>query len=956
MDYTLILNWLIDVTLKGSLLALVIMGLKFLLKDRVSPKWHYYIWGLLLIRLLVPVAPESVVSVFNIVNNDINNVAEITSIDGESVLITDEANGGIIEPVAVKAVSEGNQNTYNESEMIANEDYSSQLEDANEVNSARTPITEIVGEWLSYLNPNKAMPIVLIWILGMVIAFSILVKRNLQTWHYIKSNRKLNNQDYVQVLEKAKTLLKTTKEIKVYEVRGLNSPALLGLINPSVMLPETIKGKLTEKELEYIFVHELTHMKKHDLVGYLMISIAQCIHWFNPLVWYSGYLMRKDCELSCDYDVLKVMDAEEHRDYGMTLIKMAVKNNEKLRAANMLCMSSEKSQIKNRIKNISLFKKVSWKISVLSVIIIIAIGATLLTNGKRNGIENEGSYEGEKSETVSSAEKNDEIEELENDRNSFGIISVKPSYVTGGKNVIEGNKSLGVPWFSDGVLFPQSMEMVASADSAMVGKSTYENYRIEILNNENETGKPLINMSFDQLIGKYIQSWDTFINMQFNARIDFIKEEVFEERFPSVVEMNMVGYEENEEILSLVQLHQYEVEDLSHLNDVKDVSTVNLVSLSYYGENQENESLYVEVMQLRKDRGLDYIDKLNNVDIEKGFQFDGLDYHTILIKGKPHGYIAIEGDYAVKLTPNQNSLLSGKVTIAPDFEESDVANFVMESNIRASLESMIKRNDEVKANSRIAGLIVNPSSKQLEEKDASLVRNGPEGGSKGTFLMSQVFVSKRGLEKNSNNYVVSSRSDSKTHETIRVDRSTVEKFEGLFSDIIKVESNKFNKDIDILTNVYKEFPGGFDPETGFNDLEDKLNADDGTLDYYSFYGHDENGNTLLAEIQYTANLTSLNAASGYSKMGLEDFMRIEGIDYKKFTYNGFVHGIYGEKDGFLIKIRLGQDLYYSDMIRYYPDFDPADLEEVAQEINVAEVLESIQAHNKRVEAQNVPLE
>ena len=59
-------------------------------------------------------------------------------------------------------------------------------------------------------------------------------------------------------------------------------------------------GGMTEEKLDYVIAHEQAHIRRKDHlwkpIGFLILSL----HWFNPLVWLSFWLMCRDIEAACD--------------------------------------------------------------------------------------------------------------------------------------------------------------------------------------------------------------------------------------------------------------------------------------------------------------------------------------------------------------------------------------------------------------------------------------------------------------------------------------------------------------------------------------------------------------------------------------------------------------------------------------------------------------------------------
>src|SRR5512137_1259538 len=58
-------NWLSRATWQASVVVVLVLGLQWLLRDRLSPRWRHALWLLVMLRLLMPWSIESGVSIFN---------------------------------------------------------------------------------------------------------------------------------------------------------------------------------------------------------------------------------------------------------------------------------------------------------------------------------------------------------------------------------------------------------------------------------------------------------------------------------------------------------------------------------------------------------------------------------------------------------------------------------------------------------------------------------------------------------------------------------------------------------------------------------------------------------------------------------------------------------------------------------------------------------------------------
>ena len=74
--------------------------------------------------------------------------------------------------------------------------------------------------------------------------------------------------------------------------------------------------------MKHIFLHELAHYKRNDVIISCVTTILQIIHWFNPIIWFAFYRMRIDRELACDEMTLNRIGAAQSKSYGQTIISL----------------------------------------------------------------------------------------------------------------------------------------------------------------------------------------------------------------------------------------------------------------------------------------------------------------------------------------------------------------------------------------------------------------------------------------------------------------------------------------------------------------------------------------------------------------------------------------------------------------------------------------------------------
>ena len=104
--------------------------------------------------------------------------------------------------------------------------------------------------------------------------------------------------------------------VRFRDARG--GPAVNGILHSHISLPVGIDRLLSERELNSVLMHELTHARRHDNLIRLVYEIALCALWFHPLMWITGSRLALYRELSCDEAVIE-------RGHGKELVSALAK-------------------------------------------------------------------------------------------------------------------------------------------------------------------------------------------------------------------------------------------------------------------------------------------------------------------------------------------------------------------------------------------------------------------------------------------------------------------------------------------------------------------------------------------------------------------------------------------------------------------------------------------------------
>lgn len=337
---------ILSVSLSGAVLVLLIFVLKPLIKNRVSKAFLYYIWILVLLRLVLPFGYH--VSIPELPQQSAA-VKSYTAPDGNVRVSPDNSPNNARQPAHLP---DGDTNIAASGNDPANS------------GSNNFPVTGKSVLW-SRVGAN----LVFIWLAGAMGSLC---------WYaaaYAVFSRKLTRSLDAPDKDDLAVFRKMTKGKRVCLACSslVNTPMLIGVLRPVVVLPQlayTANGMGIE--LNAILRHELTHYRRHDILYKWLTVFVTSLHWFNPLV----YLIRREigeaCELACDEVVIKNMSISERKGYGNTLLSLAAKRRIPATVmATTLCEG--KKQLKGRLIGIMHYKKKTRAAVAFMIILALAL-------------------------------------------------------------------------------------------------------------------------------------------------------------------------------------------------------------------------------------------------------------------------------------------------------------------------------------------------------------------------------------------------------------------------------------------------------------------------------------------------------------------------------------------------------------------------------------------------------
>ena len=123
----------------------------------------------------------------------------------------------------------------------------------------------------------------------------------------------------VEALARARRRVGVRRSIDLVRSALPESPAVLRIFRPLIVLPAGGCENLSEAELESLLCHECAHVKRQDNLIARIESVVCALFWFHPLIWLAQRITVLERERACDEVVAG--SAGERETYVAALTK-----------------------------------------------------------------------------------------------------------------------------------------------------------------------------------------------------------------------------------------------------------------------------------------------------------------------------------------------------------------------------------------------------------------------------------------------------------------------------------------------------------------------------------------------------------------------------------------------------------------------------------------------------------
>ncbi|MGO9111439.1 MAG: M56 family metallopeptidase [Thermoguttaceae bacterium] len=152
-----------------------------------------------------------------------------------------------------------------------------------------------------HASPSLLTWLMFAWLLGILALLARLVHAQVHFHRTILRSTSLADPtrfpvDFGGLLQR----MRIGRRIRIVESNRITSPVVWGVFRPTLILPTGMGTSLSNKQLEWVVLHELAHVRRRDLAVNCFQRAAGILHFVNPSIWIANRAIDRLREYACD--------------------------------------------------------------------------------------------------------------------------------------------------------------------------------------------------------------------------------------------------------------------------------------------------------------------------------------------------------------------------------------------------------------------------------------------------------------------------------------------------------------------------------------------------------------------------------------------------------------------------------------------------------------------------------
>lgn len=146
---------------------------------------------------------------------------------------------------------------------------------------------------------NPMALLLAVWAIVMLAIGASLAWAGLAVRRIVKQARPLDDPSWRTPLWEVSDRLGLAEAPRLLQSDEAKMPFACGILTPTIVLPAECESWTLDRR-HAVLLHELAHVRRHDLFGHTLGRLVCAVYWFHPLVWTAAKQLRSESERACD--------------------------------------------------------------------------------------------------------------------------------------------------------------------------------------------------------------------------------------------------------------------------------------------------------------------------------------------------------------------------------------------------------------------------------------------------------------------------------------------------------------------------------------------------------------------------------------------------------------------------------------------------------------------------------
>jgi beta-lactamase regulating signal transducer with metallopeptidase domain len=151
--------------------------------------------------------------------------------------------------------------------------------------------------------PNSGAIALAVWLTVALVLLARLLAGMLSVGRIIRRGNVLHSTEWTAALAEAATRLELKAAPRLVMSDQVEMAFAFDALTPTIIVPVSA-DEWSDDRRRAVLLHELAHIRRRDLIGHVIASVACAVYWFNPFVWVAARRLRVESELASDDVVL----------------------------------------------------------------------------------------------------------------------------------------------------------------------------------------------------------------------------------------------------------------------------------------------------------------------------------------------------------------------------------------------------------------------------------------------------------------------------------------------------------------------------------------------------------------------------------------------------------------------------------------------------------------------------